>query len=197
MNGGGDANANLDEVIRKASAIPVVVGVDFFNPTLLSKNRAKLVAPVFSATAQTLTTASALEQQGRPLWRDERIAPLGEKVPLIRQGGGGEGSCGHPSTVRLASVVAPSSQPSESLGSRQFNVNTSGDIVGGFTGHTVAGPFGIKNCVSTPETVEAQVSFDSSVKITVKSDTATTMQVSVTDLPSAVVQVSNWQGQDL
>src|SRR5689334_20926933 len=116
---------------------------------------------------------------------------FGEKVPLIRQGSGGEGSCVHPSTVQLTSVVAPSSQPSESLGSRQCQHKR--QHCGGLTGHMVAGPFGIKNCVSTPETVEAQVSFDSSVKITVKSDTATTMQVSVTDLPSAVVQVSNWQ----
>jgi hypothetical protein len=199
MNGGGDAGVNLDEVIKKASAIPVVVGVDFFNPALLSQNRAKLVAPVFSATAQTRTTARALEQLGgRPLWQEERVAPLGDKVPLIRQGGGGNGSCGHPSSVQLASVVSPSSQVSESLDSKQFDISTSGSIVGGQTGHqTASSIFNVGNCVAIPETVEAQVSFDSSVKITVKSDTATTMEVSVTDLPSTVIQVLNWRGQDL
>jgi hypothetical protein len=71
----------------------------------------------------------------------------------------------------LTSEVAPASQPSDSLSSREFDFTISGDIAGGFSGRTMSGPFGITNCIPTPETVEAQISFDSSCHAALKSRT--------------------------
>lgn len=200
MNGGGDASSSLDETIKKSSSTPVVLGVAFFDSDIISRNRAKLVAPVFSATAQTKATAAA-SGQGRVFWKTERAATLGEHLPLEQRGGGeGSGRCGGgvPSTVQLNSVVAVATTVPESLDGRAFEFSTIGMISGGLSRLERQGPFGIfQGCDDQPANVEAQVSFESNIKTIVRSDTASTMQVQFANVPSAAAEVRAWNGQML
>ena len=95
MEGGGDANSNLDEVIKKASSVPVVVGVDFFDPGVFQRNRTKLVSPIFKETGQTRSKASARKPGGATLWQTQNTGKFGERTPIEQSGGGeSDGVCG-------------------------------------------------------------------------------------------------------
>jgi hypothetical protein len=196
MEGGGDAKADLDEIIKKASSVPVVVGVDFFDPTLIQKNRAKLVAPVFKETGQTRSRAFARGPRGT-LWQTENSGSFGQRTPLDWTGGertGGGGACGgggSPSRVQLTSSIAISSQGPEDLATRSYEFTTSGVIAGGLSRSIAQG------CQLIPNNVQADISFDSTVKTTVRSDTARTLQVEFELLQSPTAEVRDWDGKPL
>jgi hypothetical protein len=194
MNGGGDAGASIDETIKKSSAIPVVLGVDFFDTEFLSRNRAKLTAPVFSSTGETRTRTRSTGQRGE-LWSLDQRAPLGMSLPIHRTGGGEGSNCGsgQQSLINLNSLVAPAVE--QQLGITTYEFSTSGIVTGGFS-RGPGGPFGV-GCQQIPQTIDAEVSFDTSVKSVVRSDSATTLQVKFSNIPSVNVDVNDWQGTQL
>jgi hypothetical protein len=197
MEGGGDANSTLDERIKNASSVPVVVGVDFFDPVLLQENRAKLVAPVFSATGKTNARSRASGKTGQ-LWQIEQHVPLGQPAPIQRSAGGEGNNCGggQQSVIQLTTLVAPAAE--QSFGSMVYEFTATGTIAGGFfRAPGVQTPFGIQGCQPIPQNVQAEVSFDTTVKTIVRSDAATNLRVELAGIPSGTANVNDWRGQTL
>ena len=130
MDAGGDASSSVDETIKRNSAIPVVVGVDFFDSEIFKENRARLVSPIFSTTATTNARARASDPRRGVIWQTQRSGALGESLPLQQSGGGVGNVCGGgaPSTAALTSVLAPAAQTPERPESRSFEFSTSGTL---------------------------------------------------------------------
>jgi hypothetical protein len=157
MEAGGNAGSAIDETIKKNAAMPVVVGVDFFDPEIFKQNRARLVSPIFSTTAKTNARALAGENGGL-LWHTERTGTLGQSLPIQESGGGaGDNHCGAgvPSTAALTTVLAPVTQPQERTESRSFEFLTSGTIEGGASLRS-----DITGCHGVLGKVEADASFE-------------------------------------
>ena len=186
MNGGGNSASSIDEVIKRSSSTPVVLGVDFFDSDFLSKNRAKLVAPVFKAAGETKVSVRASDQSGE-LWQTENAAPFGAPV-RINRGGGGKGSpnCegAIPSSAEFYSYVV--SAPKENLEAQAFEFTTNGVIFGGVS---TSGGGLFQGCRQDPGEVTAEVSFDNRIRTTVRSDSATTLQVALNNVPVTSVDV--------
>lgn len=197
MDAGGDAGSAVDETIKKNSAIPVVVGVGFFDSEIFRENRARLVSPILSTTsAQTSALAAAMTPSGLRLWRVEGTATLGKPVSLQHSGstllGGGDPRCGpsvQPSAA-LTSVFAPAKQPAERPESRSFEFLTSGTIAGGLSKR-----WEDFRCQDEPGLVEADVSFESVVEMIVRSDNTATLQVEFTGVPIGQAEVRDWTGR--
>jgi hypothetical protein len=192
MNAGGDAGSAIDETIKKNSAIPMVLGVDFFNPEIFKQNQARLTAPVFHTTAQTNARVTASGPQG-VIWDSQRTASLGQSLPITQSGGGGGNACGGGalSTASLNSVVSPKEAASDQPESRSFEFSTFGKMSGGLS-RTLA--FG---CAAIPGNVEAQISFDTVVETIVRSEKQSVLRVDFTGGPAGRAEVRDWTGRSL
>ena len=91
---------------------------------------------------------------------------------------------------RLTSSVSLSSQ-SPDLTTRSYEFTTSGVISGGLSRSAA------QACQPIPNAVQAEVSFDSTVKTTVRSETARTLQVEFEFLQSASAEVRDWEAKPL
>jgi hypothetical protein len=197
MTAGGDASSAVDETVKKNSAIPMVLGVDFFDPDIFKQNRTRLTAPVFSTTASTHMRATALDDRG-VLWQTASSGKLGESLPLQQRGEGpGDPRCGAgvPSTAALTTMLAPAPHE-ERLESRSFDLYTSGNISGGFSKRFVF-TGGAPSCQSQPVIVQAVVSYETTVETIVRSSAVSTLQVAFTDLNTGLVAVKDWTGKSL
>jgi len=190
MSAGGDANSGVDETIKKNSALPVVVGVGFFDSEIFQQNREQLVSAIFSTTATTNVQARASDPRG-VIWQTQRTGVLGESLPIHQSGGGLSNICagGAPSTAALNTVLAPAAaRPADSRSTRSFEFLTSGTIAGGLN------PF---RCQSVPAHIDAQVSFESVVETIVRSDEASILWIEFTGMPIGSAEVRDWTGRSL
>lgn len=197
MNGGGESQSAIDAIIKKSSAIPVVIGVDFFDPVVFQNNRGRLVAPAFNATGQVNALAKATGDRGI-LWQQNAAAPFGQEARLNGSGTGPVSPyCGGgtPSTANLTSSVVQKKNV-ELPDSASFAFVTLGTFAGGVSTSSGSGqnPF---VCRSNLGRVEAQISFHSIVETVVKSDSATTLQIVFNGVSSPAVQVKDWNGKVL
>jgi hypothetical protein len=185
MSGGGTSSSTIDEEIKKSSALPVVLGVDFY--------RAKLVSPVFDTKAVTSANAVASES-GRTLWQTQNRATLGETAVLTQRGGGQGNACGGgvPSTVDLRSSLELSPQPAESA-AQSFELRTTGSLSGSLfrTGDIFNG------CGAQSGDVRASVFIDARVRTLVRSSSAKAIHVSLDRIDDAEVTVKDWTDKEL
>ena len=194
MNAGSDTSSDVVETITKDSAIPVVVGVDFFDSQIFKQNRARLVAPVFSATGQTSARAISSNSH-QVLWTSESGGAFGEDVELFGDEHADENtSCpgNANSDVTLRSKLAPSRWPAPQLTkSREFEFITEGSITGGISGFQ-------PRCEYEPVKTEAHMSFQTAIETTIRSNKA---RILLIDLQGggtkirAEVQVQDWTGR--
>lgn len=194
MTAGGDASSAIDETIKKNSAIPMVLGVDFFDPEIFKQNRARLTAPIFSTTAQTHMRAHAIGDRGI-LWQTERSGTLGQTLPLQESGGGqGNQNCGGgaASTATLTSALAPAAQPAEHSDSRSFDLSISGTMEGGLSVNWTN-----FSCQTQPAHVDALVSFNSVIETIVRSAETSILRVEFQGMPAGRVEVRDWKGNSL
>jgi hypothetical protein len=194
MSGGGTSSASIDEFVKKSSALPVVLGVDFFDTAFLTRNRAMLVTPILETRALTSVEATARER-GSIVWRTENVAPLGQQAVLAQRGGGQSNVCGGgvPSVVDLRSSLELAPRPAESA-EQLFQLRTTGFMSGSrFTpGSIVTGCAG-----SEIGDVQASVRVDAQVRTLVRSASAKAIHISLDRIDDAEVTVRDWTDKDL
>lgn len=194
MSGGGASSASIDEEIRKSSALPVVLGVDFFDTDVLKQNLGRLVTPIFDTNAITSVDAVALEGS-KVVWQTQKRAPLGRTATLVERGGGQGNGCGGgaASIVDLQSSLGPSSQPAENTAAQSFELRTTGALSGGLfrTGDILTG------CSAESGGVRARIHIDARVNTVVRSDAASVIQVTLVRIDESSVSVTDWKGHFL
>jgi hypothetical protein len=195
MDVGGDARSALDETIRKNSATPVVVGVDFFDSSIFKENRARLVTPIFSATAETKVSAGAMIPEGMLLWGVKGTGALGQPASIQHSGppepGYEQCHAGIEPSAILTSILVPAARSADRPESQSFELLTSGTIVGG-----VSAGWSDLNCKARARAgiIEADASFDSVVETIVRSDEASILQVEFAGLHVGSVDVRDSNG---
>lgn len=198
MSGGGTSSSSIDEFVKKSSALPVVLGVDFFSPDLLTKHRATLVAPVFDSRAVTTADAEAHEQRGT-LWQaNMQIARLGETGVLVQRGGGQGNACGSgvPSAVDLRNSIALVPQAPDSTATQSFVFTSTGSLAGGLS-RDAQFTAGILTCQERPADVRASVRIDARVRTLVRSGSAKAIHVSLDRIDDPEVTVRDWTDKEL
>jgi hypothetical protein len=195
MNGGGESKSSIDAQIKKKSAIPVVIGVDFFNSDIFKDNLVRLVAPAFKATGHVNAVAKGSGGSGL-IWQQTAAAPLGQEARVSGSGSGRNSpycGAGQPSIANISSSVVQSKEP-ESHNSASFAFVTQGTFAGGVStsSGSAQNPF---TCSSNLGRVEAEISFQSIVNTVVKSDSATTLHIVFNGVSSPIVQLKDWNGK--